>query len=243
MQFRVVGLWGGFPKQDGPCSGYLIEKDGFTLLVDCGSGVAQAVQQYKELTEIDHIVISHYHYDHFSDVGVMQFGRLVNTQLKLTDAPLTVYGPENEEVRKRIEEIPRSEFKGYTEDSVLHIGPFTIEFLANVHPVEAYAMRISDGEKTIVYTADTSFTEELVDFAAGADLLITECSLYEGMDGTKAGHINAQEAGVLARDSGSKKVLLTHLPHYGDLDELVVSAKKQEAENVRLAEVGMVVEV
>jgi ribonuclease BN (tRNA processing enzyme) len=239
----VVGLWGGFPKKDGPCSGYLIEKDGFTLLVDCGSGVAQAVQQYKELTEIDHIVISHYHYDHFSDVGVMQFGRLVNTQLKLTHTPLTVYGPENEEVRKRIEEVPRSEFKGYNEDSVLHIGPFTIEFLANVHPVEAYAMRISDGEKTIVYTADTSFTEELVEFAAGVDLLITECSLYEGMDGTKAGHINAREAGVLARDSQSKQVLLTHLPHYGELDELVVSARKQGAENVRLAEVGMVVEL
>jgi ribonuclease BN (tRNA processing enzyme) len=236
-------MWGGFPKKDGPCSGYLIEKDGFSLLVDCGSGVAQGVQQYKELTDIDHIVLSHYHYDHCSDVGVMLFSRLVNTQLQRMEEPLTVYGPENEEMRERVEEVPFSQFKSYEENSILHIGPFTLEFLANVHPVETYAIKISDGEKSIVYTADTSFTSELVEFADGADLLITECSLYEGMDGSKSGHMNATEAGVLARESRSGIVLLSHLPHYGDLSELVVSARKQGVEDVRLAEVGMVVEV
>ena len=243
MQCRVIGIWGGFPKKDGPCSGFLIQQDEFSLLMDCGSGVVQQLQHYSDLNEINHVVLSHYHYDHCSDIGVMLFSRLVNTQLKKVEEPLSIYGPFSEEMAKRVEEVPYSEFAGYNEDSQLKIGPFTLEFKMNIHPVEAYSIKVTSGNKSLVYTSDTSYTEDLVNFASGVDLLITECSLYEGMDGAASGHMTSKEAGILAEKSKAKAVLLTHLPHYGDLNELVKSAKGQGNSNIRLAEVGMVVGV
>lgn len=243
MQCRVVGMWGGFPKKDGPCSGFLIQENGFSILIDCGSGVVQQVQHYIDLNEINHVVLSHYHYDHYSDLGVFLFSRLVNTQMKKSETPLAVYGPESEKVKAEVGEVPFSEFHGYGKDSVLEIGPFTIHFFRTLHPVETYAMRITSGEKSIVYTADTCFTDELVQFSKDADLLIAEASLYDGMNGEASGHMTSKEAGVLAARSEAKKVILSHLPHYGDLNELLRNAKEQGNERIELAGVGKVIEI
>lgn len=243
MQCRIIGIWAGFPKKDGPCSGFLITENNFSILIDCGSGVVQQVQQYIDLNEINHVVLSHYHYDHSSDLGVFMFSRLVNTHLKKAKSPLAVYGPANEQVRAEVESVPFSSFNSYDSEKNLEIGPFTIQFLRTAHPVETYALKITSGEKTMVYTADTSFTEELVDFAKGADLLVTEASLYEGMNGDASGHMTSKEAGILAEKSGAHKTILTHLPHYGNLNELLLNAKEQGNEAIELADVGRLIEV
>lgn len=70
MKITVIGMWGGYPKKDGPCSGYLVEQDGFSMLIDCGSGVLVKLQEFIDLNEINDVLLSHYHYDHASDVGV-----------------------------------------------------------------------------------------------------------------------------------------------------------------------------
>lgn len=63
------------------------------------------------------------------------------------------------------------------------------------------------------------------------------------MDGTKSGHMTAEEAGILAKNSNAKQVLLTHLPHYGNLQDLLNSAKEQGNENIRLAEKAMLIDI
>jgi len=55
--------------------------------------------------------------------------------------------------------------------------------------------------------------------------------------------MTSKDAGILAYQSKAKRVLLTHLPHYGDLNDLVVSAKKQGNPNIELAESGMLIEI
>lgn len=242
MKVTVVGMWGGFPKKDGPCSGYLIEKNGFRLLIDCGSGVAQHIHHYTDPNQLDHIVLSHYHYDHFSDTGVMLFSRLVNIQLKKTDELLHIYGPKDPLMEEKVNEVPYCKFHGYNAESKFQIGPFTIEFQQTVHPAETYAARITceDG-KVIAYTADASFTEELAVFCKDADLLIAECSLYDGMDGLISGHMTASEAGQLAQAAQAKETILTHLPHYGELEQLLTSAKEQGNSKIQLAKQGMIV--
>lgn len=243
MECRVIGMWGGFPKKNGPCSGYLIQHDGFSLLIDCGSGVLTALQNYIDLNEIDHVILTHYHYDHFSDIGAYLFSRLVNTHLGKTNKKLSVYGPEDDVVKKQVEDVAYSRFSSFNEKSQLKIGPFTCTFKRNIHPVETYSIKIECDCKSVVFTSDTSFTHDLIPFAANADLLITECSLYEGMDGAASGHMTSEQAGILAHQSNAKKVLLTHLPHYGNLTDLVVSAKKLGNPNIELAEPGMLIEI
>ncbi|GGA41598.1 MBL fold metallo-hydrolase [Psychrobacillus lasiicapitis] len=243
MECRVIGMWGGFPKKNGPCSGYLIQHEDFSLLIDCGSGVLTELQNYADLNNINHVILTHYHYDHFSDIGAYLFSRLVNTHLGRADEELCVYGPEDEDMKKQVEDVAYSRFASFNEKSRLEIGPFICTFMKNIHPVETYSIKIECDSKSIIFTSDTSFTPDLISFAANADLLITECSLYEGMDGIASGHMTSEQAGILAYQSNAKKVLLTHLPHYGDLNELVVSAKRQGNENIVLAESGMLIQL
>ena len=44
MKLTIIGFWGGYPKKNGASSGYLLEHDGFNLLIDCGSGVLAKMQ-------------------------------------------------------------------------------------------------------------------------------------------------------------------------------------------------------
>lgn len=243
MKLTVIGMWGGFPKKDGPCAGYLLQHDGFSMLIDCGSGVLVKLQNIIELNEIHDVILSHYHYDHCSDVGAFMFSRLVNSQLGRVDRPLTIYGPRDPEKEKEIAAVPRSNFAPIGAGTELEVGPFCITFIENFHPVETYGMKIECEGKSIIYTSDTSFSEELVGFAIGTDLLIAESSLYEGMDGKGSGHMTAEEAGVLAARANAKQTILTHLPHYGELEELLVSARRQGELEIILAEVGMTIEI
>lgn len=242
MKLTVIGMWGGFPKGNGACSGYLLEHDGFRLLLDCGSGVAMNLQKYHELYEVDHVILSHYHYDHVSDLGALMFGRLVQTQLGKTKEPLSIYGPMDKTKENEIAAVPNNVFHPIDASSRLEVGPFEITFIKNIHPVETYGMKIVCDGKSIVYTADTSYLKSYIDFAKHTDLLIAESSFYEGMDGKVAGHMNAKEAGILAEKTEAKQTLLTHLPHFGVLEELLKSAKYQGNQAINLASPGFVVE-
>ena len=244
MICTIVGMWGGFPKKNEPTSGYLVEKDGFAILLDAGSGVAAHVQNYIELNKLHHLFISHYHYDHSVDLGAFMFGRMIGTYIGGTKKHLNIYGPADEDVAGQVEDTEFNTFHPYDDTSEIKVGPFTMRFHKNTHPVETYAMKIMDDEgQILVYTADTSYEESLVRFAQNADVLITECSHYEGEDAESLGHMNAEEAALLAEKSGVKKVVLSHLPHYGDLDELLQTVKSTGIEEAVLAETGMEIEV
>lgn len=243
MKVTVIGMWGGFPKVDEPCSGYLIEHNEEKVLLDCGSGVAVKIGKYMDVNTLRHIVVSHSHYDHASDIGVMMFSRLVNTITEKTDVGLTIYEPYNEISSQHPESVKFSEFKSYEEDSVLKIGDMSIRFLEMNHPVKTYAMKISTDDKTVVYTADGTISEELKEFSQGADLLITECSLYEWADGVSTGHMNITDCIELVKDAGVKETILTHLPHYGEINYLLETAKQSGIENVQLAQPGLTIEV
>ena len=243
MKVTVIGMWGGFPKVDEPCSGYLIEHNEEKVLLDCGSGVALKLGKYTDVNTLRHIVVSHSHYDHASDIGVMMFSRLVNTITKQTEVGLTIYEPYKEISSLQPEPVKFSTFKSYDEDSVLRIGDMSIRFLEMNHPVKTYAMKISTDDKTVVYTADGTISEALKKFSQGADLLITECSLYEWADGENTGHMNITDCIELVKDAGVKETILTHLPHYGEINDLLETARYRGLENVQLAQPGLTIEV
>lgn len=241
MKITVIGHWGGFPSADGATSGYLFQSNGYSLLVDCGSAVLSKLQNYLPVEKLDAVILSHYHHDHVADIGPLQYARMIGFHLGKVEAALPIYGhPFDEEHVAKLTHPDHTEGKTYDPEATLSIGPFTIEFLKTVHPVVCYAMRISDGEHTVVYTADSSFIEEFVPFSDNADLLISECNFYADQDGTNAGHMNSLEAGSLAEKANVKHLMLTHLPHFGDHKELKEQAKTIFQGPVDLAETGFV---
>jgi ribonuclease BN (tRNA processing enzyme) len=244
MKLTVVGFWGGYPKKNEASSGYLVEHDGFHLLIDCGSGVLSLLPNFIEPEQLDAVMISHYHPDHIADIGVLQHARLIQGFLGKSFGSLPIYGhPFDEQEFAKLSYKNITEGIGYNPEQVLNIGPFSITFNKTNHPVDCYAMRIEAGGKVLVYTADTSFKDEFIPFSHHADVLLCECNFYEGQDGRSAGHMNSIDAGVLAEEAGVKKLILTHLPHYGELPQLVEQASKKYTGEILLASQGLIIEI
>ena len=68
MRLTVVGCAGSFPGPDSPASCYLLEADGFRLVIDFGNGSLGALQKYTSLFDIDAVCLSHLHADHCVDL-------------------------------------------------------------------------------------------------------------------------------------------------------------------------------
>ncbi|MFF2446248.1 MBL fold metallo-hydrolase [Neobacillus sp. NPDC058068] len=237
MKLTVIGFWGGYPKQNAASSGYLLEHYGFQLLIDCGSGVLSKLQNITQPDELDAVIISHYHPDHIADIGVLQHARLIQGFLGKEFPTLPLYGHEFDK-----HEFAKLTYKNITQGvaydptSTIMIGPFQVSFLKTNHPVPCYAMRIEAGGKAIVYTADSSFKEEFIEFSRNSDVLLCECNFYGHQNGQSAGHMNSVEAGQFAEKAAVKQLILTHLPHYGTLSDLINEASGEYTGIIKLAD-------
>lgn len=236
MKITIIGCWGGFPKAGEATSGYLIEHGEYKLLLECGSGVMSNIQKIVDICDINAVLISHYHYDHFCDLGILQYARLVKTQLGLVNSMLPIYMPDG----KDFDDLNNSEYTighKFNESSILDIGPFKIKFIKNIHPINSYGIKIICGGKIISFTSDTIYFQDMESFYKNSDLLMCECSFYEGMDAIKSGHMNSIDVGILANNTKSKKVILTHLPHFGDLENLKNEVSKMYNGEIYLAKI------
>lgn len=244
MKIIPIGVWGGYPSKNEATSAFLIEQDGFRCLIDCGSGVLGAVQNYTELRDLDAVIISHYHPDHIADIGVLQHAAMVGMQLKEWQTPLLIYAHDKDR-----DEFKKLSYKGVTEGraiqaaEILELGPWQVSFCETIHPVYCLAMKFTANGRTAVFTADTSWKEELVDFSKGADLLVAESNLYEKYIGIIQGHLSGSQAGDLAERAGAKQLLLTHLPQYGELHEILTAAKSAYSGEAEFAAIGKTYEI
>lgn len=244
MRLTVIGFWGGYPKRNEASSGYLLEHNGFHLLIDCGSGVLSKLQNFLQPEELDAVIISHYHPDHIADIGVLQHARLIQWFLGKSIGTLPIYG-HNQDQQEFMKLSYKNITKGvaYNPSQPLTVGPFEISFLQTNHPAICYAMRIEVEGKVLIYTGDTSFKNELISFSKDADLLLCECNFYGNQNGKGAGHMTSIDAGTLAQEANVKTLILTHLPHYGDIAQLVEEAKGKYGREVQLAKEGLIFEI
>src|SRR5699024_11878165 len=112
MKLTVIGFRGGYPGPDEAASTYLLEKDNFKMVIDFGSGGLLKIQKYIHVTGIDAVVLSNYHADHVSDIGVLQHALIVEAQVGRLRNKVSIYGHD-----KNIEE-----FNKLTDDYTLGIA-------------------------------------------------------------------------------------------------------------------------
>ncbi|MBM7571472.1 MBL fold metallo-hydrolase [Aquibacillus albus] len=240
MKLTIIGYWGAYPEQGSATSCFLLEKEGFSCLIDCGSGALSRLPSFTQIMELDAVILSHYHHDHIADIGVLQYSWLVQNSIHQTSQILPIYG--HAEDQEAFQKLTHQFTKGiaYDPNQKLRVGPFELTFLKTNHPVPCYAMRITDGQHKIVYTADTSYMDGLIPFSKGADLLLTECSFYEDQDGTNAGHLNSKQCAEIAKRAEVNEMILSHHPHFGDRRQLIHQSMKYFDGPVLLAEEGLV---
>src|SRR5260370_41092071 len=97
VRLTIIGCSGSFPGPASPASCYLVEAEGFRLLVDLGSGALGALQRHAGLDEIDAICLSHLHADHCLDMCCYSVARTWHPDGPRP--PIPVYGPSQAAVR------------------------------------------------------------------------------------------------------------------------------------------------
>lgn len=245
MQITVLGKSPAWQDADGACSGYLVQEDEFVLLLDCGNSVFSKLRRYVDYVDVDAVLISHLHADHFLD--------LVPFSYALTYAPRQqpvpvggwpgtsnparpdLYSPAGStEMFRQIvgcwgnEQLIEHAFalQEYEPWDELQVGPFRVRFCEVPHFTRTFAVELSsDGEHRFTYSADCRPNEELVSFARGTDLLLIEATLPRPERTGDRGHLTPAEAGQHGRDAGARRLVITHFS-----DELDREWARKEAE-------------
>lgn len=234
----AIGRWGAYPAAGEATSSFLVRSARSSVLLDCGSGVLAALQRHLPLERLDAVFLSHYHWDHAGDIGCLQYAVRILTDLGKRREPLTIYGLPGTEAFERLAYLAYSAGRPIDPAAETAYGGLTFRFAANTHPDPAVSMRIETGAGALAYITDTAFTEALPDLARGAALLICESSLYDEYRGRVPGHLAAGEAGRIAAAAGAGRLVLTHLPHWGEHERLREQAARAFGGPVELARPG-----
>ena len=238
IKLTIIGWWGAYPGAGQATSGYLLQTGKNNILLDCGSGVLEKVQSYLDLEQIDAVVLSHYHHDHVADLGCLQYAARVLMDLGKRANPLEIYGHAEDHHFANLSYHDFTVGRAITTQTPLQLGEAVFSFWPNVHPDPCYSMRIESRGKVLAYISDTQWDDGLVEAARGADLLICESSLYDEYKGVVGGHLTAGEAGTIAREANVKRLVLSHLPHFGTHTDLLTQAGGVFNGPVDLAETG-----
>lgn len=244
MKITVLGPWGAYPKAGEATAGYLLEYNNRNLLIDCGSGVLAQLQKIIPLHKLDGVLISHRHHDHVADLGCLQYACLIDTDLGRRKVELPLYLAEERGRELLYKTLKGTRVRRITAEDRLAEGDLKVRFFRTYHEAYCVGMIFDHQGKRVVYTADTSYDDTLIKACRDADVLIAETSFYAQMsDANKYGHMNALEVGKLAAAAGVRKVVLTHLPHFGDIDQLAEEVRTVFDGDIVTAYCGMVVEV
>lgn len=235
MKITVIGVWGSYPDANGASAGYLVQTDKINLLLDCGSGVLSLLQNHLNLEDLDAVILSHYHGDHIADVRSLQYATAALTNLQKRKKTLEIHGINQEPYFNNLNYGNYCKASEIDNNTSLNMGDITINFASSTHSMPCLAVKIQQGDKSFVFTGDTEWNEEIINLSKNTDVLISECSLYNNEFGKISGHLTAGEAGKIASMAGVKKLILSHLPHHGNHNELVNQAKAEFNKEVELA--------
>ena len=215
MKLKVLGTQSPYNTIGHNCPGFLITDGETKIMLDCGSGSRSLLNFPNDLNNLS-IIISHLHRDHYNDIYNMQYSSFVFHNQKRIERPIDIYLPSSpENIYQDIigETNSFANYSAIDEKSNISIGNIDISFCQTDHPVETYAVKLSNGCRTIVYTSDTSFSskDKIVEFAKNADLLICESSLLTSYGFPEINsHLTAKQAGIIAKEAGVNGLMLTH---------------------------------
>jgi ribonuclease BN (tRNA processing enzyme) len=220
VKLTVVGCAGSAPGPKSPASCYLVEHDGFRLVLDLGNGAFGALQGYADPASIDAVFLSHLHADHCLDVAPFVVWHRYSGRSPEGLVPL--YAPVGAE--RRLALAYDMDGDGLTDvfDFVpigpgsFSLGPFEVTLARTAHPVECYAIRLTVDGRSLVYTADTGPSDRVVELARGADVLLAEAAHPPGPGLPEGLHLTGREAGEHAAEAGVGRLLLTHVPAWVD---------------------------
>lgn len=224
-----------------PSSNLLVYRN-VPYVIDAGYGVTlKLAEAGLPLPALRYVFITHHHSDHNLELGPLLYNAWASGLRQHVDA----YGPagiqelvdaywqsERFDIETRIADEGRPDLRRlvtahtYTEGSVFADENVKVTALRNVHPpvVESYALKFELGDKTVVFSGDTTYFPPLADFAKGADILVHEVMYAPALERLvqknpnaatlmahlKASHTLAEDVGNIASAANVKMLVLNH---------------------------------
>ena len=246
VRLTVLGSCGAWPEAGQACSGYLLEHDGFRLLVDLGYAVVPRLLELIGADQVDAVVISHGHPDHCADLNPLLRARVLRDD---PAPPVPVYAPPSALDAVLALDRPGMLDSGYTlhdlsDGADLDIGPYRVQARLLPHSRPNVGVRLSADDRVLAYTGDTGPSSDVVELARDADLLLAEASYAEQVPEDSRGHLSsARLQGRQAAQAGTRRLLLTHLMSGTDPAASLAAARAEYDGEVAVAGSGLVVEL
>jgi ribonuclease BN (tRNA processing enzyme) len=221
VKLTVLGCSGSVPGPDSPASGYLLEAEGYRLVLDLGHGAFGALQRYVDPAEVDAIIVTHLHADHCIDltayIVALRYGG-AGDRVRGPEHRIPLIGPSG--TRDRLgaaydpfaRKLGLQELFAFSTPASGELGPFALSFAAMNHPVPTTAVRVTSGDRTLVYSGDTGESDALVSLAHGADVLLCEASVAGDEPYIPDLHLTGKQAGEHAERAGVDRLIVTHVP-------------------------------
>jgi len=217
MKLTVLGS-GTILSKERNTAAYLLEDGSSKILVDFGLGNLRQLQKLADPLEIFSLFLTHVHPDHSLDlVSLLAYKKHSKIFKRGTEKrQFNLFGPKGTKefysnVVKAFPFIEGLDFMVKVQELELekfdHFG-FGVKSRPVRHAVPVLAYRFEAGGKSIVFSGDTCYCEEIVSAAENADLLVLECSLPNEMQGFE--HLTPKECALIAERAKPKKLLLTH---------------------------------
>jgi ribonuclease BN (tRNA processing enzyme) len=214
MRLTVLGGCGAWPEAGQACSGFLVEHDGFRLVVDLGYATVPRLFAWTAADRIDAVFISHGHPDHCADLSPLLRARALRDD---PPAPLPVYA-----LSGALDAVLALDRPGLLDGAYVlrefaagdgfDIGPFRAETRLLPHWVPNAGVRLAAGGRVLAYTGDTGPSPEVTELARRADLLLAEATYVDQVPKDSRLYLtSAHHAGRQAADAGARHLLLTHL--------------------------------
>lgn len=259
MRITVLGKSPSWQDAGGACSGYLVHDEDHVLLLDCGNGVFSKLRGHVDYVDVDAVLISHLHADHFLDL--VPFSYALTYAPRQQPVPVAgwpgtsdparplLYAPAGAaEMFRQIagcwgnEQLIENAFalQEYEPWDELESGGLGIRFCEVPHFAPTFAVELRSGDARFTYSADCSPNDELVSFAQGTDLLLIEATLPRPERTGQRGHLTPGEAGEHGRLAGAKRLVITHISDELDADWARAQAAAAFAGPVELAHEGAV---
>jgi ribonuclease BN (tRNA processing enzyme) len=247
VRITVLGKSPSWQDAGGACSGYLVQEGETSVLVDCGNGVFGKLREYVDYVDVDAVVVSHLHADHFLDL--VPYAYALTYAPRQQPVPVDRWPGTDTPARPRLiapkgaahtlrrivgtwgaEDLVDDAFaiQEFAPSDELEIGALRVRFHEVPHflPTCAIEVRSATGKGgRFTYGADCAPNEQLVAFAQGTELLMIEATLPRPEREGVRGHLTPAEAGEHARRAGAQRLVITHIS-----DELDEQWAQREAE-------------
>lgn len=240
-RLTVLGTCGAWPEAGRSASGFLLEYDGFRLVLDLGYATFPRLLEHCPGGRVDAVVITHEHPDHCADLSALcrarHFAAERGARLPLYCTPGVIGRVQAMEPTEDLLEV----FDVHSLPTSHPVGPFQLDAALLPHHVPHAGVRLTAPGLTVAYSGDAGPDPALARLAAGADLFIAGATLQgNSADGGDGQLMSAVDAGIWATRSGAKRLLLTHFWPGSDRTRSTADARSNFSGEVIAAEESMV---